>query len=218
MVRKRGKELLFLSAVILFVLAASANAGSPTVVNFDDLYVDPDYGTTLSGTNYAGLTWEFGSDVGGNAGEWEIPPEGFDIYPHSGPYSIINGWGASLMGITFPTTVDVSGAYFAGAIMEDLWTSSVRVHGYLSGAEVSVTDWFTDIDTTPDWFAINLSGVDRIVAESIPIPRQSYPAISWYSMDDLTYTVVPEPGTIMLLGLGGMFLRRRRSRNAPRKP
>ena len=195
--------------VFLFTnLAGNVNAVNPTVVNFDDLTPEMGNSLTLSGTHYAGLNWEFGSDVGGNAGDWEIPPEGFAIYPHSGPYSIINGWGASLMGISFPTTVNVSGAYFAGAISQTLWTSSVRVHGYLTGTEVATTNWFTNIDSTPDWFAVNLSGVDRIVVESIPKPRVGLPSISWYSMDDLTYEI-PEPATLLLFGAGAVLLRRK---------
>jgi len=114
------------------------------------------------------------------------------------------------MPISFPTAVNVLGAYFAE--VGTLRTSGVRVHGYLGWTEVSVTDWFNDIDATPSWFAINLNNVDRIVIESVPKERPGFAPASWYDMDDLTYVVAPEPCTLLLLGIGAMMLRRRSTR------
>ena len=205
MVRDMRIILLVTAAVMLLgVLPANVKAIEPTVVDFDDL----DYDTTLSGTNYAGLTWEWGNDRGdGHLGEWYIPSDGYDSYPYSPPHVVINGWGASLMGIGFSEPINVLGAYFAG-IEGGPTAPGVRVHGYLDSVEVAITDWFNDIDTTPSWFAMNLNNVDRIVVEAILVERQGLPDAGWYQMDNLTY--VPEPGTILLLGLGGLILRKRR--------
>ena len=200
---KDVKIVLFAAILVFSVIVPVAAANELIVVNFDDL----DYGWTLSGTTYAGLTWEWGNEIDGHLGEWCIPIEdGPGSYPYSEPHVAINGWGASLMGIGFPEEVDVLGAYFAGAGTH--FTPGVRVHGYLGETELATTDWFNDINETPDWFAINLNNVDRIVIESIPIERQDLPDYSWYGMDDLTY--VPEPATFLLLGLGGLLLRKRR--------
>lgn len=202
---KRIKITLF--AVATMLAAMSSANGELVAINFDDL----EYEYTLSGTTYAGLTWEWGNDRGdGHLGEWYIPSEGYDSYPYSLPHVVINGWGASLMGVGFPETVNVLGAYFAGieGASTSPTTPGVRVHGYLGDVEVAMTDWFNDIDVSPSWFAMNLSSVNRIVIESIPVERQGLPDAGWYQMDNLTYT--PEPATISLLALGGLALLRNR--------
>ena len=201
---KEMSIVLFVAAIML--LGASVANAEIVVVDFDDL----SYDTNLSGTTYAGLTWEWGSEVYDEYGEphsgrWDVPPDDVPTYPYSEPYCVINAWGASLMGIGFPETVDVLGAYFAGVTSSGYWwTTGVRVHGYLGETEVAATDWFNDIDMTPSWFAMNLNNVDRIVIESVPVVSGS----GFYGMDDLTYT--PEPGTISLLALGGLALLRKR--------
>jgi hypothetical protein len=180
-------------ALILLAMGNGAEAQTTNVVNFDDL----PRATPLSGTHYAGLFWEVG-DAGyqGNIGGWGIP-NGTGIYPHSGLNDVINLWGSTLTGIDFPSTVNVLGAYFAAQGDGSSWTVGVRVHGYRSGQEVAVTDWFTDIDAHSDWFQMNLFGVDRIVVESYPRDQGG----GWYGLDDLTY-VVPEPSTGILALLG----------------
>jgi len=72
MVHKNGKRwvILFFVAAILTISAGSVIASNPIVVNFDDLNLwDNEYGYTLSGTNYAGLTWEWGNNLGNGTGE-----------------------------------------------------------------------------------------------------------------------------------------------------
>ena len=195
------KRVSLVSAVMLFsFLALNVKASLPTVINFDNL----SYDTTLSGTNYSGLTWEWGNQGHlGDTGDWWIPSQTYN-YPYSSPHNVINGYGITLLGVSFPTTVNVQGAYFAGAgEYEAYFADAIRIHGYRSGAEVGLTSWFTDIDTHPDWFAINLNNVDRIVIEADPGITYAF-----YGMDNLTYEV-PEPTTLLLLGLGGLFLRRK---------
>ena len=89
------------------------------------------------------------------------------------------------MGISFPTKVDIHGAWFAGqGGGEGVWASSIRVIGYLEGEKTQTTNWFDDIDDMPSWFAMNLLDVDRIVIEANPV----FNGAGWYAMDDLTYT------------------------------
>ncbi len=196
------RKHIFLSVFVLLYLTAPNNLHA-TVLDFEDL----SYEQHISGTNYAGLFWEYGNQgYQGNIGSWACPPNLSSNYPYSGKHNLTNTWGCTLIGIKFPTIVDVEGAYFAGqgSYSSFVWTTGVRVHGYLDNIEIAITNWFTDIDNNPDWFAMNLYNVDRIVIESIPVIQGG----GWYGMDDLTFT--PEPATLLLLGLGGLFLRRKR--------
>ena len=118
-------------------------------------------------------------------GIWVIPSREAICYPHSGENYVINEWGDTMMGISFPTIVDVYGAWFSGqGGGEDVWASSIRVIGYNMGKQTQTTDWFKDIGELPSWFEINLKDVDRIVIEATPV----YNGAGWYAMDDFTYT------------------------------
>lgn len=172
-----NKNMLTLMALVFSV---SANA---TVLTFDDLLPTTD----LTGSNYAGFTWEMGAPGMGysnNTGYWCVPPLEFS-YP-IGVANVINCWGATSIGISLNKILDVDGAYIAsqGAIMS--YAQGVRVHGYLGGVETSVTDWFYDIDPINTWFAMNLTNVDRIVFETLDAGAGG----GWFGMDDFTYTVV----------------------------
>ncbi len=118
-------------------------------------------------------------------GTWIIPSRGATYYPYSGNHNVINKWGDTKMGISFPTIVDINGAWFAGqGGGEGVWAKSIRVLGYSNDENTQTTDWFEDIDDIPSWFTMNLQDVDRIVVEANPV----YDGAGWYAMDDLTYT------------------------------
>jgi len=191
-------------AVALFGNMAMAN---PIIITFDDLASR----TIISGSIYEGLTWEWGNEgYQGFEGYWvtDSAESGWGSFPQSEPNVVLNGWGCAFLGITFPVRVNVEGAYFAGHGDPSGWTTGIKVHGYLAGSEIAATDWFTDIDETPDWFAVNLDGVDRIVIESIPVTEGG----GWYGMDNFTYSQVPEPSGLVIAacGLAGLMWRRRR--------
>jgi len=118
-------------------------------------------------------------------GEWLIPSREATYYPYSGEHYIINKEGDTKMGISFPSVVDVHGAWFAGqGGGEGVWADGVRIIGYYNEKIVHTTEWFEDIDDTPSWFLMNLNSVDRIVIEANPVFKGG----GWYAMDDLTYT------------------------------
>jgi len=60
--------------------------------------------------------------------------------------------------------------------------------------KVATTGWFADIDDRPDWFAMDLVEIDRMVIESIPVDNGG----GWYGMDNLTFEPTPEPSTLVL--------------------
>jgi hypothetical protein len=117
-------------------------------------------------------------------GVWIVPSRGASYNAHSGIHYVINKWGDTRMGITFPFRVDISGAWFAGqGGDEGVWASGIRVIGFCDNEPVKTTDWFEDIDSSPSWFAMGLIDVDRIVIEAAPV----FNGGGWYAMDDLTY-------------------------------
>jgi hypothetical protein len=129
-------------------------------------------------------------DRGGEQGVWAVPSRGATGYVTSGEHNLVNKWGDPCMGFSFPTRVDVKGAYFAGQGGRGVWTTAVRVLGYRDGAEVQLTDWFNDLGAGAAWFEMDLRNVDRIVIQAVPaLDRRG-----WYALDDLTYTPVAEPG------------------------
>jgi hypothetical protein len=199
--------MMRISLWILVVAWIGAKAcAAPTVLTFDDL--SP--GTILSGGMYADLIWEDGNaGLLGFPGKWVVPPSA-NSHPFSQPHNLINGNGSTLMGVSFPSPVDLQGAYIAvqgNGIAS--WAQSLRVHGYLGGLPTADTPLFTEITTTPTWFDMTaLVHVDRILFEaSVAFENQAV-----YGLDDLTFTYVPEPAGISLglLALGGVMLRRRR--------
>jgi uncharacterized protein (TIGR03382 family) len=204
--QRRTVSLLVLAPYLVTMSAARVQIADAVVLNFDDLTHD----MKLTGTSYSGLTWEEGSiGVGGVTGYWEALTGSFN-YPHSVPTNVVNAGGSTLIGIQFPSAVDMMGSYVAVQGNGNIgWTTGLRVHGYNAGQEVAATDWFTTISTTPAWFDMTaLTNVDRIVFESVPV----YENTGYYGLDDLTFTYVPEPAGISLglLALGGLLQRRRR--------
>lgn len=169
---------------LMGILAMAHGMLAQTVVHFDDLAAD----TVLTGGTYGGLTWEAGiAGYGGNIGDWRVPPTG--NFPASGTRNVVNGWGSTSIGVGFPGVVNVLGASISPQSVPAVTTTGVRVVGYAAGTQVGVTDWFAPVANQATWMPIALGGVDRIVFESQAV----YGGAGWFGMDDLTYTVVPEP-------------------------
>lgn len=173
------------------------------VLTFDDQPSDID----LTGSGYASITWETGNPgVSNFPGFWSVvgPPANF---PNSPPRNLINAAGSTLMAFGFSTPVNMGGAYVAGQGSNHAWASSLRVHGFRAGQEVSITPWFSPITSTPTWFDMSLlTNVDRVLFESVA----SFQNIGIYGLDDLTFTYIPEPASLAMLTLAGAGLLARR--------
>lgn len=133
--------------------------------------------------------------VGAPHGTWKIPPLRATFFPHSGIRNVTNTDGDTLMGIGFPAPVDVHEVWVAGQGSAGVWTERVRVIGYRDGAVVATTDWFADVDSTPDRFEIAIENVDRIVVES----EANVTGGGWYALDDLAYTPRTKGATRVLI-------------------
>jgi hypothetical protein len=114
---------------------------------------------------------------------WAVPAHGATGTPHSGRHNIVNKWGATRIGIGFPRVVHLHGAYIAGQGGEALWPDAVRASGYRDGDLVATTPWFRGIGSQPEWFAMDLAGIDRVVIEAQPALGDA----AWYALDDVTY-------------------------------
>lgn len=199
--RQAGAGLIALLVGVLLAGQASA-----ITLNFDDLGTD----AILTGTSYGGLAWEQGNvGVYGRYGYWVVPTsEG--RHPHSLPKVLANGFGSTLIGITFPGAVNMAGTYITGDGPVDVSASTVRVHGYRDGVLVQTTPWLSPSRETAAWFDMtSLTKVDRIVFEAPPI----WEGGAFYNIDDLTFAYIPEPASLAILTLTGAGLLGRRRRH-----
>lgn len=196
----------WLLVLALIMSIHSRSFAASTVLNFDDLSSP----NNLTGSNYSELSWEEGNiGVGGIPGHWATVYNHANL-PNSGLGNLINAGGSTSIAIGFPMRVDVTGAYIAGQGAQLAWASSLRVHGFRMGQEVSVTSWFTPITSTPTWFDMSsLTNVDRVLFESVA----SYQNQGYYGLDDLTFTYIPEPASLAMLTLAGAGLLARRRRH-----
>ena len=119
----------------------------------------------------------------GAQGTWTTPSLRWTSFPHSGEHYATAKWGDTRMGIGFGESVQLEGVWVAGHMDVNAWTSGVRAVGYSNGVEVGKTAWFTDVDETPSWFAIDLVGIDRVEFEAQPI----FEGAGFYGLDDLTF-------------------------------
>ncbi|MEE8385872.1 MAG: hypothetical protein V3S01_08145 [Dehalococcoidia bacterium] len=201
----RSTAYLLLSALVVLLLvppplSLADDADRPGTVVLGEKLDPADYGAAVVEGMDAVLARERARPPGADAhpkarngrqGIWVIPSSRATYYPHSGKHNVVNKWGDTRMGIAFPAVVDVRGAWFAGqGGGEGVWAASIRVLGYRDGRLTRTTDWFPGLGSTPQWFAMDLPDVDRIVIEAVP----AYQGAGWYAMDDLTYLPGAEQG------------------------
>lgn len=158
---------------LLLVLFFTLAANASTIINFDNL---PD---GLVPDGYQGVTW---------FSQWTNYTEVQDPYnPHSPPGRVYDGLNDAMFKFGSPVTFE--GAWFSGYDF-----ATVQFQGYLNG-QLEFTSGVLAPSNVPTFLDSGYAGqVDTIHVLS--------PSPDFFVMDDVTYTSVPEPGSLLLMGSG----------------
>jgi len=194
------KRLFLIMAVILAVCSGL----EAEVLNFDDvtteaevMMVSPYPGTVLIWDNFMVL----------DAAGYIENPSGFGNCVVSGDYVVYNRYSG-----TAEVTADGGERFnFIGAYLGAAWRDGleIAVRGYL-GIELKYEQTVMVDSDGSTWFDFNYNLIDRLSFSSSGGDQnmEMMGSGAQFVMDDFTY--IPEPGTMVLFSLSGLFLSRRR--------
>jgi len=184
---------------------------------------NPNFGSTAhndgsvgTANNTAGITWWNGASGGSQYSitytlDTSVNALGYDITE----IQSIHGWTSNSGNQknqnyqVFVSTVGDGG--FTGTALQGTGGTLLATVAYLPFTESNVTA-STKVNITEDASGILASGVDQIrFIYTVPSPAGNNPAPTIREVDVFgSATVVPEPSSMLLVGLGGMLLLRRR--------
>jgi hypothetical protein len=197
----------------LLVCLALVCPASATVLTFDDITTDPVTMLPIP-DNYGGLNWD---NIYVMDAVNYYQPSGYRNALVSGSY-VAWGFGeagdehdpesfASVITVTNPDTFDFIGVYLTAAWNDDLNISvEASLEGALLYSQTVVVNPFG-----PTWFGfdfVNINHLRFISFGGTPVPEFDSHDGGHFVLDNFTFT--PEPSTILLLGLGGLALLRKR--------
>lgn len=180
-----------LLSLMLGVCSTTSFAG---VINFDDL--SGDFSEAIA-AGYRGLNWDNMSSIRADA----FPGSGYEAGTVSQTNTAFNRDGGTVAISKAGTgTFNFVGAFFTSAWVQQ----EIAFEGYQNGQLTYSTATSFVLDTTsPLWVQLGWAGIDTLV-----IYNSS--GTQW-AMDDM---VIPEPASLMLMGVSatGLMLARRRKR------
>jgi hypothetical protein len=179
---------------IVFAFALSANVAQANVLTFDDINGSSScpgcFGLIPNG--YGGLAWNNMYYMGG------VPGSGYDTGLVSGSFTAFNGF-ANMAVTSGSTLFDFTGAYFTGAWNDGL---NINVKGYKGGVLLYDQTVIASA-VAPTWFQFDYTNIDSLQFSSSG-GTSHWPSGGGqqFAMDNFTYTVVPVPAAVWLLGSG----------------
>jgi len=188
--------------ILVFAIAAVSAAASATVLTFED----NSFGGYQSVGAYGGLTFDTGHSTLAFS-DWASDYSNTTVFP-SGSMSFFNGSGVPSTSITSGTDFDFNGGSFIGwgeaDAAQSYTTLSLTIEGWDDGNLVgSVTRALTANSFST--FTTNFLSVDEV--------RFLNASSTWWVGDDLEVNAVPEPATMVVIGLGLAAVSRRRRSN-----
>ncbi len=183
--------------VLMLVLGIASMASATPVITVDRSTISPgEIATvTISGTvEDQGYTQ--GPGGGGNYSIWA-------------DYTVAGNYYAGDNGIvSFSNIVQLPGAGGAAASETPIGYDIATFDGFdiLAASNIDAsTGLYYDLVQAADWFTVDVTGLEL---GTITIELDNLAASVRYGSVDIT--VIPEPATMTLLGLGGLLLRKRR--------
>jgi hypothetical protein len=178
------KRIIGVIAIVSGMLfTGTALSFAEEVITFEDLS-----GGGSVPADYKGMTWT----------NWKYTTSTNPTYtPHSGTTSAYTTKVDNSMAWESP--INFNGAWFAGAA-----DTTIQFEGYFDDYLKATSDIIT-VSTTPQFITANFQGINSVKVVSS--------RIGYFSMDDVAYSVVPEPVSMLLFGVGGLTMvvcRRRR--------
>ena len=194
------KKLLIAALVSAGMFLASA-AAHATVIDFDDLNANGTRSSMSTRTPYAGFNW---------TSSWHLGVDtvaGYDNASHSGGNFLLNGFGVPNLGVSSTAAFDFAGAWFAVPNITGSKASWINITAYDAANQLIGTTGNMAITGSFVYIAANFADVSRL-----NITRDK----GWFVMDDFTLTdaEVPEPGTLLMFGMGMAVLAAARRKKA----